>query len=259
MAKIIVIISGKGGVGKTTSALNLGAAINHLDEDVIVVDANLTTPNIGLHLGAPIVPVSLNHVLAGKAQIADAIYEHDSGTKIVPASLSIKDMNKMDYSKLSNVAENLKQITDNIIFDCAAGLGDEALEALKVADEVIIITNPEMPAVTDAFKTAKIAEEMNKPIKGVIITRVRGTKTEMPISNINEMLEIPILGIIPEDSAIQEALAMKKPVVQSHPKSRAAKGYSKIAAQILGRKLEEAQLKSEGWLQKFLKNLKLRR
>jgi len=74
MAKIITITSAKGGVGKTTTSINLGAALNAFGHDVVIVDANLTTPNVGLHLGAPIVPISLNHVLNGKADIEDAIY-----------------------------------------------------------------------------------------------------------------------------------------------------------------------------------------
>ena len=85
MAKVYVITSGKGGVGKTTTAVNLGAALNKFKEDVLIVDANLSTPNLGLHFGAPIVPVSLSHVLQGKAEIEDAIYEHSSGLKLVPS------------------------------------------------------------------------------------------------------------------------------------------------------------------------------
>ena len=91
MAKIYAIISGKGGVGKTTSAINIGTSLNELGEDVIILDGNLTTPNIGIHLGAPIVPISLNHVLNNQAKLEDAIYEHESGTKIIPASLSLNE------------------------------------------------------------------------------------------------------------------------------------------------------------------------
>jgi len=100
MAKIITITSGKGGVGKTTTAINLGAALNSFGKDVVILDANLTTPNVGLHLGAPIVPVSLNHVLLGKADLEDAIYEHESGTKIIPSSLSVKELKRLNHRKL---------------------------------------------------------------------------------------------------------------------------------------------------------------
>jgi len=234
MAKIYAIISGKGGVGKTTTAINLGTSLNNLGEDVIILDANLTTPNIGLHLGAPIVPITLNHVLNGQAKLEDAIYEHESGTKIIPASLSLKESEKIDYKNLANVTKKLKDITNHILIDCAAGLGEEAKSAINAADEIIIVTNPEMTAVTDALKSIKLAEEMNKPVKGVIITRYQGKKTEMPISNIRDMLETTILGIIPEEDSVKESQFMKNPVILTHPKSKAAKTYINTSKRILG-------------------------
>src|SRR3989338_3342962 len=126
MSKFIVITSGKGGVGKTTSAVNLAAAISSFDEDVALVDVNLSTPNVGLHLGAPVVPVTLNHVLSGKAELVDAIYEHESGAKVIPASLSIKELDNVDAKELKNFAKELKKVSDIVILDSAAGLGDEA-------------------------------------------------------------------------------------------------------------------------------------
>ena len=111
MTKLITITSGKGGVGKTTTAVNLGAALNAFGNDVIIVDGNLTTPNVGLHLGAPMVPINLNHVLSGKAKVADAIYEHDSGTKIVPSSLSVKELRKINHSKLKDVGKKLRKMS----------------------------------------------------------------------------------------------------------------------------------------------------
>src|SRR3989344_513217 len=103
MSRFIVITSGKGGVGKTTTAVNLATAINSFDEDVLLVDVNLTTPNVGLHLGAPVVPITLNHVLDGKADLVDSIYEHESGTKVIPASLSIKELKKLNDRDLISV------------------------------------------------------------------------------------------------------------------------------------------------------------
>ncbi len=153
MTKIYSIISGKGGVGKTSSTINLGAALNKLGEDVIIVDGNLTTPNIGIHLGAPIVPITLNHVLNNQARIEDAIYEHESGTKVLPASLSLKETEKIDYKKIPEVLRKLKKFTNYVLIDSAAGLGEEARFAILSSDEVIIVTNPEISAVTDALKT----------------------------------------------------------------------------------------------------------
>jgi len=232
--KVITITSGKGGVGKTTTAINLGTALNAFGKDVIIVDSNLTTPNVGLHLGAPIVPVSLNHVLLGKADVADAIYEHESGTKIIPSSLSVKELRRLNHSKLKDVVKKLKKNSDYVICDSAAGLGEEALAAMQAADEVIIVTNPEITAVTDALKTSKVVEDLGKEIKGVIVARVKGTKYEMPVSNIKEMLELPILGVIPEDKNMPIAMIKKDALIHTHPKSKAAKAYRAIAAKIAG-------------------------
>ena len=102
-----IAISGKGGVGKTTSAVNLGAAMNLLGEDIIIVDTNLTTPNIGLHLGTPVVPVTLNHVMNDKSKIEESIYEHESGTKIILSSLSIEELKKTNPKKLPEVIKKI--------------------------------------------------------------------------------------------------------------------------------------------------------
>ena len=234
MAKVYAIISGKGGVGKTTTTINLGAALNHLGEDVIIIDGNLTTPNIGIHLGAPIVPTALNHVLNGQAKLEDAIYEHESGTKIMPASLSLKETEKINYKKFSDISKKLKKITNHVLIDSAAGLGVEAREIMQSCDEVIIVTNPEMAAVTDALKTIKLAEEMNKPVKGIIITRYRDSRADMPIQSIHEMLENEIIGIIPEDESIRYSQILKNAVIHTHPKSKAARNYFATSQRFLG-------------------------
>lgn len=234
MAKLITITSGKGGVGKTTTAINLGAAINSFGKEVIVVDANLTTPNIGLHLGAPIVPISLNHVLLGKADISDAIYEHESGTKIIPSSLSVKELKRLNPNRLKDVGKKLRKMADYVIYDSAAGLGEEAVAAMEAADDIIIVTNPEIPAVTDALKAAKLVEDLGKEVKGVIIARMKDNKYEMPVVNVRDMLELPILGVIPEDNNVCKSVVMKNALIYTHPRSKASRAYKRIAAKIVG-------------------------
>lgn len=234
MSKIYVITSGKGGVGKTTSAINIAASLNLFKEDVIIVDTNLTTPNVGLHLGAPIVPITLNHVLDNKAELADAIYEHHSGFKIVPASLSVSEIKKINHKNLGNITRELKKLTEHIILDSSAGLGEETKSSISAADEVIIITNPEMPAVTDALKAIKLSEQLHKPVKGFVLTKHKNNKTEMSLPNICEMLEIPHLGNVPDDKNMQKALYLKDAIVHTHPTSKASEAYKEIAAKLLG-------------------------
>ncbi len=236
MAKLITVTSGKGGVGKTTTAINLAAALTGFGKEVIILDANLTTPNVGLHLGAPLVPVSLNHVLSGKAKIIDAIYEHESGTKVIPSSLSVRYLKGIRDSgaKLKDIGKKLRKMADYVIFDSAAGLGEEAVSSIEAADELIIVTVPEIPAVTDALKTAKLIEQLGKEVRGVIVNRVRGGKHEMPIANIEEMLELPILGVVPEDGNVPISVVRKDALIHTHPRSKASKAYRRIAAKIAG-------------------------
>ena len=101
------------------------------------------------------------------------------------------------------------------------------------ADELILVTNPEMPAITDALKTIKLAEQMKRKVKGIIVTRVRKNKFEMQPDSVKEMLETPILGMVPEDLCIQKSINLKDAVVHTHPKSKSARAYKEIAAKIL--------------------------
>jgi septum site-determining protein MinD len=234
MGRIIAIVSGKGGVGKTTTAINLGVALNQLNKEVIIVDVNLNTPNIGIHLGAPIVPVTLNHVLKGKADIEEAIYEHSSGTKIIPSSLSVKEITKFNTKRIPIVIRELRDRADFIILDSAAGFSEEAMATLEAGDEIIIVTNPEMPSVTDSLKAVKVAREMKKDVKGIIVTRHRNEDYEMSLPSIRSMLESSIIGVVPEDACVKKALNKRDAVVHTHPKSKASRKYGEIALKIIG-------------------------
>jgi len=247
MREVIVITSGKGGVGKTTTVINLGAAFNYLGKDVLIIDGNLSTPNIGILLNSAQVPVNLNHVLLNKADVFEAVYEHDSGIKVLPSSLSVKELKKIKPEKLKDFKEDFKKISEFIIVDSAAGLGQEANAAIKLADRLIIVTNPEMPAITDALKTIKVAEEMNTPVMGVIMTRVRRNKIEMQSDIVKEMLEIPVLGMVPEDICVQKSMNLKNAVVHTHPKSSAARAYKEIAAKILNVDYDSKKDKPSLW------------
>ena len=254
MKKLIVITSGKGGVGKTTTAINLGAAFNYFGRDVLVIEGNLSTPNVGIHLGSPEVPVNLNHVISRKAEVFEAVYEHASGLKIMPSSISIKELDKIKPEEVKNFKKEFKKISDYVIVDSAAGLGHEAMSVIDMADELIIVTNPEMPAITDALKTIKVAEKLKKPVLGVIITRVRKNNIELQPDSVREMLEAPILGMVPEDISVQKSLNMKDAVVYTHPKSKSARSYKEIAAKILGEKYD-SEKDRERLFERILKKL----
>lgn len=251
MSKIITISSGKGGVGKTVTAINLAIALNQYGKNVIIVDSNLTTPNVALHLGAPVVPITLNHVLQGRKRINQAIYIHHSGTKVVPASISIDSLRDIRPELFYKALQQLKKMSDFVIVDSAAGLGREALLAIESSDDLIIVTNPELPAITDALKTIKLAEKLNKNVAGVIVTRTRNDGKELSMKNIKAMMEKPILARVPEDDAVRESIMLRNAVVLTHPKSKAAKSYKRLAAKLAGQEYKPEQSFLEkyfGWM-----------
>jgi septum site-determining protein MinD len=252
MTHYIGILSGKGGVAKTTTAVNLSAAMNYFGRDVILMDGNLSTPNVGLHLGAPVVPINLHHVLKGKNHITEAIYMHPSGIKIIPAGLSVSDLKDVQPEKLKQTLPSLDGLTDIVVIDGAAGLGREALSLMNAVNDLIIVTNPELPAVADAMKTIKIAEELGKTVRGVVIAKT-GDYGDISLPNLQTLLEKPILATIPHDKAIRMSLVRKDPVIYTHPKSRSAVAYKKLAANLIGVEYGE---KAESKFSEFLRNLR---
>lgn len=234
MTRIIAVASGKGGVGKTTVTSNIGSALTEFGHKTLVVDTNLTTPNLGFHLGVPLYPKTLHDVLKGDAKIDEAIYHHPSGLKVVPAGISMADLKTTDPKNLSKAVLNLVGDHDVVLLDSAAGLGKESIAGLEAADEVLIVTNPQLPAVTDALKTVKMAEELGTKVAGVILNKISGSKAELTTEEVESLLGYPVVGRVPEDGRMVEALAAKTPVVSYDPHCKASKELKRLSAALVG-------------------------
>jgi septum site-determining protein MinD len=237
--RAIAIVSGKGGVGKTTTAINLGTSLNSLGKNIIIVDANVSTPDVGISLGAPIVPISLQHVLSGKSNAENAIYTHHSGTKIVPSSLTFNKEAKLE--NLRKTVHQFKQMADIVLIDSAAGIGDDVEAAINAADECLIVTNAETPALSSALKTKKLVKDMGKEITGVVVTKVRG-KDDIGKKNVESLLGHKVIGAVKEDRHVKTALLMKEAVTVSHPRSKVSRDYSNIARVIIGEDYKESSI-----------------
>ncbi len=260
MGKLIVISSGKGGVGKTTTSVNLATTLTKQGKNVILVDGNLTTPNVGLHLGLTKFPVTLNDVLKGEAGLTDSIYLHPLGFKLVPGSLSIRSFSEVNSRKLRSIFMDLKEMCDFVIVDSAAGLGNEAISVLKNADEILIVTNPELPAITDAFKVVTLAKEIGIPVKGVVLNKVRKNNFDLGFRAIEGLLETPITSVIEDDKSMRMALYHKRPISHIRPKSRTTEQYHHLARRVHSgdyrRRLEELE-RENSFLRSLLKTFGL--
>lgn len=236
MTRLIVITSAKGGVGKTTLASNLASALTNYGERVILLDGNITTPNLGIHIGMPLTRHSLQDVLRGNKNVSDVIYPHSSGYSIVPASLSVHDLKGVDITKLPEVTFSLLGRSDYLIIDSSAGIGKESISALSAANEAIIITNPDMPSVTDALKIVQISKETGLNIIGTVVNKIKGLSHELTSEEIEDILEVPIISEIPYDLNIQGSISLKKPLVELNTSSPASAQIMKLAAFLSGNK-----------------------
>ncbi len=235
MGRVIAVISGKGGVGKTTTTANLSSLLAKHGHDVIAIDGNLTTPNLGIHLGLAAVSPTLHDVMLNRAKIYQAMHYHPTGLKLFPGSLRSTGLDPIDPRDLGDIVREIRDAAEFVFIDAAAGLGKEALSALDAADEVLLIVNPELPSVLDALKTIKVARSMGKRVLGAIVTRRGSHKNELSKYDIAEFLEVPVIEEIPEDPAVKESIRHKNPVVHHHPTSKSSRAYHRLASYFSGK------------------------
>ncbi len=230
--RIISVVSGKGGVGKTVTSLNIGLALHNFGEDVVVVDADITASNLGLHIGLYNFPHSLQDVLNKGLDVEKAIYMHHTGLRVVPAAINLDSL-KADINKLNIVLREIP--ADLVIVDAPPGINDEVIKVLEASDEVLVVTNPEIPTVTNAMKLSKVAESLKTHVQGVVVNRYSGAPYELTPEEIEMMVETYLFGIIPEDYIIKESIYNKIPVVAYKPYSDAALAFKQIAAKLIGK------------------------
>ncbi|UZE91960.1 MAG: P-loop NTPase [Methanosarcinales archaeon] len=230
--RVIGVVSGKGGVGKTTTVANLGAALASVfGRRVLVIDANFTTPDVGLQLGMFRFPNTLEDVLDKRVPSSQAIYDHPSGMGLISASLAAEET---DARGLKRVLKELKGY-ETVLIDSAPGTGEAATTIIDACDEILIVTNPEFPAITDSLKTIELAKSLDIPIRGIILNRVMREGYELSVYEVESTCEAPVIAIIPEDAEVRKSISDMNPVVLNSPDSPAAIEFTRLAAHLIGR------------------------
>jgi septum site-determining protein MinD len=247
MAKVLVVTSGKGGVGKTTSTAALGAALAQTGQKVVVVDFDVGLRNLDLVMGAERrVVFDLINVVQGVAKIPQALIRDKrlENLWLLPASQT-RDKDALTEEGVERVIAELRQKFDWVICDSPAGIERGAILAMRHADEAVIVTNPEVSSVRDSdriigmldSKTLK-AESGDQVKKHVLITRYdagRAARGEMlSVDDILEILAIPLLGIVPESQEVLRASNVGSPITLNNPTSAAAIAYIESARRLAG-------------------------
>jgi septum site-determining protein MinD len=247
MAKVLVVTSGKGGVGKTTTTAALGAALAQNGQNVAVVDFDVGLRNLDLVMGAERrVVFDLINVVQGVAKLPQALIRDKrlENLWLLPASQT-RDKDALTDEGVGRVIDELRSRFDWILCDSPAGIERGATLAMRYADEAVIVTNPEVSSVRDSdriigmldSKTAR-AERGERVEKHILITRydpARAARGEMlNIDDILEILATPLLGIIPESQDVLKASNVGTPVTLNNAESAPARAYIDASRRLMG-------------------------
>jgi septum site-determining protein MinD len=267
LAEIIVVTSGKGGVGKTTSSAALGAALAQGGDKVVVVDFDVGLRNLDLVMGAERrVVYDLVNVIQGEAKLTQALIRDKrvETLYLLPASQT-RDKDALSREGVERVINELKNEFDYIICDSPAGIERGAHLAMYFADEAVVVTNPEVSSVRDSDRVIGLlssktrrAEKGEAPVKAhLLLTRYDPDRVArgdmMKMEDVLEILSIPLLGIIPESPTVLKASNTGTPVILD-TNSVAGKAYSDSVSRLMGEQTEIRMFQERrGLFQRFLR------
>jgi septum site-determining protein MinD len=258
MAEVIVVTSGKGGVGKTTSSAAFATGLAQRGKKVVVIDFDVGLRNLDLIMGVERrVVFDIVNVIQGEARLNQALIRDKrvDSLQILPASQT-RDKDALTRDGVGTIIEELSKENDYIICDSPAGIEKGALLALYFADQAVVVTNPEVSSVRDSDRIlgvlqskSKRAEDKRDPVKEhLLVTRYDPARVEkgemLKLDDIREILAIPLLGVIPESESVLRASNTGTPVVMD-AESVAGQAYKDAVARFLGEKVEHRFLDAQ--------------
>ena len=232
---VYTIAGAKGGVGKTTSSINLGTLLAEAGYSTVVVEMDLAMANLVDFLDVDVdtdEDTTFHDVLAGDASVTDAMYETDVDLSIVPSGTTLEGYADTDLDRLPDIVETLRWHHDVVLLDTPAGLSEETIRPLQLADDVLLISTPRVASIRNVSNTKELAERVDAPVRGLILTK-SGTGASPGADEIAEFLDVELLGHVPEDDAVPHSQDGGTPVVQNAPSSGAAIAYERISEQLV--------------------------
>lgn len=243
-ARVVAITSGKGGVGKTNFSVNLGYSLLEMRYDVLIFDADLGLANVDVLLGTT-PTYHLGHALAGEKEVLDLIYSAPGGLKLIAGGSGIGELADLSETELYRFIQSLRKLesqTDYLLVDTGAGVGRSVTGFVLAADVVIVVTNPEPTAITDAYAVIKTITR-NNPAADVKLVVNQATSTAEAdeaarrlSTTVLRFLNVPIdyLGAIPHDPEVIRCVKNQQPFYLAAPRSAASHAVEEIGRRLTG-------------------------
>jgi len=227
--RILGVVSGKGGVGKTTIAVNMGVLAAKAGMQMVVVDGDTGNPSVGLQLGMMGYADGLQKVLAGKCAFEQALLVHPmTGVRVMPSTFGYEGEVRMP--RLYEVLNANKY--DNIIVDTPPGLSREVRDIVGACTDIIIVVTPDMSSTMSAVKMCDMAMKRGVKVNGIVINRVHKKKYEMHYKEIEDTCEQRILATINEDRVVPESIGMHVPVALNAPKTQVSRAFNELTVSL---------------------------
>lgn len=224
MGDVLTVASGKGGVGKTTTAVNTALAFDDEAADVVVVDADLGMPNLGRALSVSHQP-RLHDVLAGEAELGEAITDGPGGVALLPGTRSLEGFAAAEPTKLEPVLDRLAQSYDVVVVDTGEGISQETIVPTRVADGVLLVTTTDGVSVTDTRKVAELVARVGGTVTGAVVTRAHA---DVDVASVSDRLGTDVLAVVPTDPEAGGT----EPLVLHDADRYAAQAYQRLAEKL---------------------------
>jgi septum site-determining protein MinD len=230
---VYAIASGKGGVGKTTTTVNLGTALAGVGNRVVIVDVDLGMANLAGFVSLDTGGTSLHDVLGGSASVDQATYELASSIWAIPSGVGLDEYANVETEALTSVVADLRERFDYVLLDVGAGVSHETVLPLGLADSTLLVSTTEPAAVQDAKKTVDLVGRAGGSVGGMVVTRTRASEPVSP-EEVAAKAGTDLLVAVPEDPKVRQSVHAGTPLVVHEPKSPAARAYRYLAARLLG-------------------------
>ncbi|MEE8389753.1 MAG: septum site-determining protein MinD [Anaerolineae bacterium] len=256
-ARVLTVTSGKGGVGKTTLTANLGVALAMQGQRVVVIDADVGLRNLDVMLGLENrIVYDLVDVIEGRCRLRQAMVRDKrlSELFLLPAAQT-RDKSAVQPADMVRICDSLRDQQDIILIDSPAGIEQGFRYAVAPADEILIVTNPEVSAVRDADRVIGLVEAEEKGPTRLIVNRLKPNLVRrgemLSIADVVELLAIDLIGVVPEDQSILIAANRGQPLAFSSNSSLAGQAFHNIAHRVLGEDIPFLPLREPGMLKRI--------